>query len=90
MEPGRHLFPVRQLLWKSAQEILQLVLCFNATLLYHQYQHHVYNFSPLLILPEPEKDPDPELGSLAFKTPPIWKGNPELWLMQLESQFVTA
>ncbi|GBM30781.1 hypothetical protein AVEN_30598-1 [Araneus ventricosus] len=31
-----------------------------------------------------------ELGRVAFKALPFWKSNPELWFLQLESQFITA
>ncbi|GBM07679.1 hypothetical protein AVEN_228178-1 [Araneus ventricosus] len=37
-----------------------------------------------------EEDSTPELGRVAFKAPPFWKSNPELWFLQPESQFVTA
>ena len=32
----------------------------------------------------------PELSRVAFRAPPFWKANPDLWFMQLESQFYTA
>ena len=32
----------------------------------------------------------PELSSVAFRAPPFWKANAELWFLQLESQFITA
>lgn len=32
----------------------------------------------------------PELARVAFRAPPFWRANAELWFYQLESQFITA
>jgi len=34
--------------------------------------------------------PRMELSRVSFKAPPFWKANPELWFIQLESNFVTS
>lgn len=33
---------------------------------------------------------EPELSRVACKAPPFWEANPELWFLQLESQFILA
>lgn len=40
-----------------------------------------------------QENPPPnasEVSRVAFRAPPFWKTNPELWFLQLESQFVSA
>lgn len=34
-----------------------------------------------------EKESSSELARVAFRAPPFWESNPELWFLQLESQF---
>lgn len=33
---------------------------------------------------------NPEVLRVAFKAPPFWKSNPDLWFLQLESQFIAS
>ncbi|GBN58945.1 hypothetical protein AVEN_181696-1 [Araneus ventricosus] len=49
----------------------------------------VFTSSLLLNMTKTEEDSTPELGRVAFEVPPLWKSNPEFWLLQFESQFVT-
>lgn len=42
------------------------------------------------VLTEQSVDPAVEVSRVAFKPPPFWKSNPELWFGQIESQFYTA
>lgn len=37
-----------------------------------------------------ESEQNTELARLAFKPPPVWKDNVEMWILQIESQFIVA
>lgn len=37
-----------------------------------------------------KSEPNAELSRVAFKAPPFWENEPELWFLQIESQFTVA